>query len=321
MEVFVKTDFEDLGEGDGGISFETDPVKHREVAKRMAPAFSMKNFKAKEATLQYYIDLYIDKMKEVGGSEKGAEKVQKRIDRRGQTKHLDYFEHIVPADQPAPTEKKQITHLEQIAGQLLVASWEPVSNQFYSVIYHLLQNQASHQLLVKEIRDAFRSYDDITPESVANLKFLHACLHETFRLHQNTADGLPRMSPGAVVDGTYIPRGVVCQSSYFAAARSSRYFADAVEYRPQRWLSTEHPAYETKYQNDDPKAFLPFNQGPRACPGSAIAGATTKLFLAKVLWSFDLVATPDQNISFDKHFTFYSMWEKPEFWVRFIQVR
>lgn len=73
MESFVKTDFEDLGEGDGGISFETDPVKHREVAKRMAPAFSMKNFKAKEATLQYYIDLFVNKMKEVGGSEHGAE--------------------------------------------------------------------------------------------------------------------------------------------------------------------------------------------------------------------------------------------------------
>ncbi|KAI1868757.1 hypothetical protein JX265_006736 [Neoarthrinium moseri] len=73
MESFVKTDFEDLGEGDGGISFETDPVKHREVAKRMAPAFSMKNFKAKEPTLQYYIDLFVDKMKEVGGLEQGAE--------------------------------------------------------------------------------------------------------------------------------------------------------------------------------------------------------------------------------------------------------
>lgn len=137
-----------------------------------------------------------------------SQEVQKRIDRRGQTNHLDYFEHIVPANQPAPTDKKQITHLEQIAGQLLVASWEPVSNQFYSVIYHLLQNQDSYQLLVKEIRDAFRSYENITPDSVANLKFLHACLHETFRLHQNTADGLPRMSHGAVVDGTYIPKGV-----------------------------------------------------------------------------------------------------------------
>lgn len=134
--------------------------------------------------------------------------VQRRIDRRGQTDHLDYFEHIVPADEPAPTEKKQITHLEQIAGQLLVASWEPVSNQCYSVIYFLLQNPDSYEMLVKEIRGVFQCYDVITPDSVANLKFLHACLHETFRLHHNTADGLPRMSPGAVVDGTYIPKGV-----------------------------------------------------------------------------------------------------------------
>lgn len=73
METFVKTNFEDLGEGDGGISFETDPVKHREVAKKMAPAFSMKNFKAKESTLQKYVDIFIDKMKEVGNSERGAE--------------------------------------------------------------------------------------------------------------------------------------------------------------------------------------------------------------------------------------------------------
>lgn len=73
MEKFVKTDFEDLGEGDGGISFETDPVKHREVAKRMAPAFSTRNFKAKEGTLQKYIDIFVDKMKEIGGSEHGAE--------------------------------------------------------------------------------------------------------------------------------------------------------------------------------------------------------------------------------------------------------
>lgn len=72
MESFGKTDFEDLGE-DGGISFETDPVKHREVAKRMAPAFSMKNFKAKEPTLQSYVDLFVNQMKAVGGSEHGAE--------------------------------------------------------------------------------------------------------------------------------------------------------------------------------------------------------------------------------------------------------
>lgn len=137
-----------------------------------------------------------------------SEEVQRRIDRRGQTEHLDYFEHTVPAHEPAPTGQKQIKHLEQIAGQLLVASWEPVSNQFYSVIAFLLQNSDAYKLLSEEIRGAFGPCSEISPDSVANLKFLQACLHETFRLHHNTADGLPRMSPGALVDATYVPKGV-----------------------------------------------------------------------------------------------------------------
>lgn len=271
-----------------------------------------------------------------------SQEVQRRIDRRGQTEHLDYFEQIVPAHAPAPTDKKQINHLEQIAGQLLVASWEPVSNQLYSVIHLLLQNQNAYKLLSEEIRSAFGTYSEISPDSVANLRFLQACLHETFRIHHNTADGLPRLSPGAVVDGNYIPKGVsqptvrsgallslllantfqiVCHTSYFAAARSDRYFAEPLQYHPQRWLSPDHPAYELKFRNDDLKAFMPFSQGPRACPGSAIAWAETKLFVAKVLWTFELELVPGQNVVFDRDFKFYSMWEKPKLWVRYKHIR
>ena len=65
LETFVKTSFEDLGE-DGGISFEIDPVKHREVAKRLSPAFSTRHTKAKEAVLHKYVDFFVDKMKEIG---------------------------------------------------------------------------------------------------------------------------------------------------------------------------------------------------------------------------------------------------------------
>ncbi|ROW15259.1 hypothetical protein VPNG_03106 [Cytospora leucostoma] len=344
LESFVKTDFEDLGEGDGGISFEIDPIKHREVARRLAPAFSIKNFKAKHATLDGYIDLFVDKMREVGGGERGVEmrrwadwlsmdisadmtynrqmgqmkemknsifldaainvnlfgtinqimkkfpllsplmylfippsvwltmprvmkinsqEVETRIQRRGRTEHLDYFEQIVPADQPAPspTDKKHITHLEQIAGQLLVAGWEPVSNQFYSSIFFLLKEPKVYATLVDE---------------------------------------------------------VICEISYFAAARSPRYFTEPLEFHPQRWLPPDHPQYDPRFKGDDLKAFMPFNQGPRACPGSAIAWAETRLYLAKVLWTFNLEAVRGQKISFDKDFSFYSMWNKPQFWVRFL---
>lgn len=134
--------------------------------------------------------------------------VQTRIGRRGKTDHLDYFEQLVPADKPVPEDKKHLYHLENVAGQLLIASWQPLANQFYSLIFFLLREPDAYATLVEEVRSAFTDYADIDTEAIGNLKYLHACAQESLRLHQDTVDGLPRMSPGAVVDGEYIPQGV-----------------------------------------------------------------------------------------------------------------
>lgn len=59
--------------GDGGISGETNPVKHREIARRLAPAFSTRNFKAKETAVHKNVDLFVQRMKELETRETGAE--------------------------------------------------------------------------------------------------------------------------------------------------------------------------------------------------------------------------------------------------------
>ena len=56
------------------------------------------------------------------------------------------------------------------------------------------------------------------------------------------------------------------------------------------------------------------------CPGSAIAWDQTKLFLAKVLWTFDVKMVAGQDLSFDRDFTIYTTWNKPPFRVRFVPV-
>lgn len=73
LELFVQVGYDALDTGDGGISGETNPVRHREIAKKLAPAFSMRNFKAKEEAVQKHIDLFIEKIKVVGGTDNGAE--------------------------------------------------------------------------------------------------------------------------------------------------------------------------------------------------------------------------------------------------------
>ncbi|KUI57993.1 hypothetical protein VP1G_05332 [Cytospora mali] len=338
LELFVQLGYDSLDTGDGGISGETNPVKHREIAKKLAPAFSTRNFKAKEATVLKHIDTFIEKMKIVGkegvelqrwvewlaldlsadltyGREMGqmqdmkdsillsatlklnlfltmsqitrkfrllaplmyltippsvwfvmprlikmnAQDVKARIERRGKTEHLDYFEHLVPADKPIPKDEKQIYHLQNIAGQLLLASWQPLANQFFSFIFFLSREPDAYTALVEEVRTAFADHDAINTESTANLKYLQACVSECLRLHQDTVDGLSRVSPGALVDGINIPQGVsldapsglrkltgplewlylnidinsnqvTCQISYFAAARSPRFFAEPLKF-------------------------------------------------------------------------------------------
>ncbi|XXG99781.1 hypothetical protein Hte_006122 [Hypoxylon texense] len=226
-----------------------------------------------------------------------TEDIKQRIACRGKTEHLDYLEQLVPADKPVPEDKKQIYYLENVAGQLLIASWQPLANQFYSLISFLLREPDAYTAL--EIRTAFTDYDAINSETTAD-----------------TVDGLPRVSPGTLVDGAYIPSGVTCQISYFAAARSPRFFVDPLKFRPQRWLPPDHPRF------DNLKASKPFGQGPRGCPGGAIALATIRLFVATVLWHFDLEAVPGQDeLSLDKDFRFLIFWERPEFWVRFRPVQ
>lgn len=73
LEYFPKADFISLGWADQGITWETDPVKHRQKVKWLLPAFSAKSFKTKEPVIHKYIDIFVEKMRKLGGKEEGIE--------------------------------------------------------------------------------------------------------------------------------------------------------------------------------------------------------------------------------------------------------
>ena len=136
--------------------------------------------------------------------------VRVRIESRGKTKHFDYFQQLCPDEGAVPSQN----HLEQVAGQLLMAGYDPISNVFYSTIWFLLKEPETLRLLTREIRNTFSSYDQIHPDALVPLKYLQAALQESLRLHTNGSFGMPRVSPGALVDGHYIPRGVNSTSPF-----------------------------------------------------------------------------------------------------------
>ncbi|KAK8068348.1 hypothetical protein PG996_007460 [Apiospora saccharicola] len=209
--------------------------------------------------------------------------LESRIERRGTVKHLDHYEQFVPAHAPAPTKQEQ-KHIEVVTGHLVVAGYEPIASQVYGTIMFSALEPQCLQRLVGEIRSAFRSYDEIEPKKLASLPFLHASLMETLRITVLQSSGQPRVSPGAMVDGHYVSKGV-----------------------------NDHPHWDPAFQDDAIDQFHPFSQGPRSCAGMPLAWQQTRLFLAKVLWTFDVEVLPGQSIEFERDFSMYAMWNKPKF--------
>ncbi|KAI0203726.1 cytochrome P450 [Astrocystis sublimbata] len=402
LEKFVKTDIKDFArDKDGGLIFQQDPARHRQIAKRMAPAFSPKATRAKDPILHRYADIFVDKMKAHGGEKNGIslptwvqwlamdiaaemayhhpvnsmkderdsdylnivlsfnrfatmtqalrrfpwlsylrylvlpvslvgklmqlrkvslEEMHRRLTMKGATEHIDYFEQLMPADGKVPEDPDELLHLSKISTQLMFAGYLPPSDWYYGTFFHLLHNSRCLETVTQEIRDAFSSYDEITPETAASLPYLNACLKEALRCFNTSVliDGMPVYSPGAVVDGHFIPKGTTCQYSGFSVARNPRYFRDPLQYRPERWLPTDHHLYDDKYANDNLEAFIPFSQGPRMCSGKEIAWWQARLVMSKVLFTIDPELVPGQDVDLERDLTAWAYWVKPELRVRFI---
>ncbi|KAF1994668.1 benzoate 4-monooxygenase cytochrome P450 [Amniculicola lignicola CBS 123094] len=404
LEVFVKTNFQNRGKDLGGLIWEEDPVRHREVAKQIAPAFSTRFLRILEPTIHEHVDYFVVRIEEVSANpkipgvplvrwtnwlamdmsadlawnekmhqmrdmkdsvnlavllafnsfatvlqvfkrfplirplqylfvpfskitlfaqmEKATEvSVLHRIDQRGRTEHPDYFDYILPEDSPCPTSRKELLHIGSVSLQTMFAGWGPMADLFYGVFVLSLETPETLQLLTKEIRTSFSSYEEILAgKTLSSLPYLHACIEETLRMLPSNNTGLPRISPGTMVDGQYIPKGTHVQSCIWALARHPDYFHDPLRYQPRRWLPTSHPLHDPAFANDHLKSLYPFSLGPRVCMGREMAYTQAKMFLAKVLWKFDVLQVEGQSFDLEKTLLHYGFFEKPEMYVRFVPV-
>lgn len=77
-----------------------------------------------------------------------------------------------------------------------------------AVTYYLCKTPESLRKLQKEIRGRYRSYEEINAASALQLPYLQAVINEGLRIYPPGAQGFPRRSPGAMVDGHWVPEGV-----------------------------------------------------------------------------------------------------------------
>lgn len=91
---------------------------------------------------------------------------------------------------------------------LVVAGSETTATALSGLFFYLNQNPDKRKILFDEIRGAFDSEKDISFRKSASLEYLHACLEETLRVYPPAAETPARLSPGAMVGGYWLPRGV-----------------------------------------------------------------------------------------------------------------
>lgn len=220
----------------------------------------------------------------------------------GDMDRSDFFSHLLKGGKM--TEGSLLGN----ADTLLLAGSETTATSLSGLTYFLLKNPDCLSKLNEEVRGAYSSIDEITGDSTATLPYLQGCIEEGLRLFPPAPFRLPRDSPGAVIDGHYVPEGTIVGIEVYSMHTDSRYWKDPEAFRPERWIGDGF--------GDDKRAFQPFSSGPRACLGINLAYLELRIAVAKLVWTFDLemVSQIDDWIAACGN---YLLWRKADLLVKF----
>ncbi|KAL3833481.1 hypothetical protein ACJIZ3_008217 [Penstemon smallii] len=159
---------------------------------------------------------------------------------------------------------------------------------FWSII---LNPWVEEKILIEicSILSETRGDDDIskwldTPlvfEELDRLIYLKAALSETLRLYPSVPeDSKHVIADDLLPDGTFVPGGSNITYSIYSTGRMKFIWGDdALEFKPERWLSEDGKKFEAK----DQFQFVAFNAGPRICLGKDLAYLQMKSIAASVL--------------------------------------
>ncbi|PSN69578.1 cytochrome P450 [Corynespora cassiicola Philippines] len=231
-----------------------------------------------------------------------VEKTKRRVDKKDTITKEDFFKQILKKND------WDMGKLESNAELLIIAGSETTATTLSGVMYFLFKNPHCMAKLEEEVLGSFKSYDEITGDSTAKLPYLHAVFEEGLRCYPPVAFGLPRVSPGSVVSGHYVPAGTIVGTHMWSVKHSPKYWHDPNSYRPERWIGEGF--------GDDKSAFNPFSLGPRVCLGINLAYLELRIILAKMVWKYHF-ETVDKDVDWIRENLMYVLWKKPDVHMRF----
>ncbi|KAJ5870148.1 benzoate 4-monooxygenase cytochrome P450 [Penicillium solitum] len=197
------------------------------------------------------------------------------------------------------------TQLAAHASDFVIAGSETTATTLLVVAYYLSRYPEITRKLQKEVRSAFDSYEEINGSSTARLRYLHVICLEAMRMVPPLPLGLPRVVPkgGAMVDGHFVPEGVIVSTNPLAASLDPKNFEDPWTFDPDRWLQDGKEQFG--------EASQPFSLGSRSCLGRSLAWLEMRVTLAKLHFSYDFTPV-NENIDLQQDLRMHLLWKKPE---------
>ncbi|KAH7405675.1 putative cytochrome P450, partial [Phaeosphaeria sp. MPI-PUGE-AT-0046c] len=246
------------------------------------------------------------------------DKVEKRL--TGINARKDFLTTIVPKVHAGEMSKDELianasTLILNIAS---IGGGDSVVSVFCGTTFHLL-SPASHAKLAKvkqEVRSRFESYDAIRFSDAQHLPYLQAVIKEGMRIFP-PGFGLPRISPGATISGTFVPQGTEVYTSPWPISRNPKYYHLPHSFEPERWLvQPDGSIGSPEFSSDVRTAGQPFLLGPHMCIGQNFAMMEMTLVLAKLVWRYDMELV-DEEQYWPAECRSHLMWNKPPLMVRF----
>ncbi len=186
--------------------------------------------------------------------------------------------------------------LEGDSISLIGAGADTVATSLSATLFYLARHPHVLDAAKYEIRTTFESLEEIRSGSkMDRCIYLNACIEESLRLSPPVAAPLPRevMKGGIVIDGHYIPEGIVVGVSAYVVQHDKGSFPEPWSFRPERWIvgSDSHAdggGMSKADVNRAREAMCPFSLGSRSCIGKRLAYIEMRIALAALVWSYDL---------------------------------
>jgi cytochrome P450 len=179
----------------------------------------------------------------------------------------------------------------QVAGNVLtmLLAGEDTTANTLAWLLHLLHRHPDALARARdEVRRVAGTTEDFTPERLAGLDYLEACIHETMRLKPVAPFVVLESLRESTIGDVRIDPGTLVWCVMRHDSVSAEHFERPDDFDPQRWLSDTNDTQASADASRAKRVSMPFGAGPRTCPGRYLALLEMKMALAMLLGSFDI---------------------------------